>query len=40
MIPVSEAISKILEELGFSKIYDLEGGINAWGASGKNVVRD
>lgn len=36
----SRQASKILEELGFSKIYDLEGGINAWGASGKNIVRD
>lgn len=27
----------ILEELGFTKVYHLDGGINAWKAAGKSV---
>lgn len=32
--------SKMMNELGFTKIYDLDGGANAWSASGKELVRD
>ncbi|HMT30384.1 MAG TPA: rhodanese-like domain-containing protein [Bacteroidia bacterium] len=28
-----------LKQMGFSKIYSLTGGINAWEASGKNVTK-
>jgi rhodanese-related sulfurtransferase len=30
---------KIMEELGFKNIYDLKGGITAWQAEGKTVVK-
>lgn len=29
----------ILQEMGFKKIYDLEGGITAWTAAGKEVKK-
>ena len=29
----------IMEELGFKDIYNLKGGIQAWGSSGKKIVR-
>jgi len=29
----------IMKELGFSEIYDLEGGITAWKADGKETVK-
>lgn len=29
----------MLKEMGFSQVYDLEGGINAWSGTGKEVER-
>lgn len=31
--------ASIMKDLGFSEIYDLEGGITAWKAEGKEVVK-
>lgn len=31
--------SKLMSEMGFTAIYNLEGGIKAWKASGKPVVK-
>jgi rhodanese-related sulfurtransferase len=31
--------SKLMESLGFTSIYNLDGGIKAWKASGKPVVK-
>lgn len=31
--------AKVLEELGFEKIYDLDGGINAWEKDGLKTVK-
>lgn len=31
--------SKLMAELGFTSIYNLDGGIKAWKASGKPVVK-
>ena len=35
----SGAASKLLAENGFTKIYDLEGGIRSWEKAGKEVVK-
>ncbi|NNC89761.1 MAG: rhodanese-like domain-containing protein [Akkermansiaceae bacterium] len=35
----SEASLKILEELGFQKIYHLDGGISAWEQAGKPLEK-
>lgn len=35
----SNTSTKILRELGFKQIYDLQGGINAWSGSKKPVVK-
>jgi len=34
----SAACAKILEEKGFKKIYDLDGGLSSWEASGRKIV--
>ncbi len=35
----SGSATDVLEELGFKKIYDLKGGMNAWTKSGKPVIK-
>jgi len=35
----SEATLEMMKEIGFDKVYDLNGGIQAWAASGKNVIQ-
>jgi rhodanese-related sulfurtransferase len=34
----SERCAKILQEKGFQKIYDLDGGLTKWEASGRKVI--
>ena len=34
----SAECAKILEEKGFKKIYDLDGGLSSWQASGRKIV--
>ncbi len=34
----SAECAKILEEKGFKKIYDLDGGLSSWEASGRKIV--
>lgn len=34
----SAACAKILEDKGFKKIYDLDGGLSSWEASGRKIV--
>lgn len=36
----SEKASAILNDQGFKKVYDLEGGFNAWSGEGKPVAND
>lgn len=35
----SSSASKILTELGFKQVYDLQGGLNAWSAAKKPVEK-
>lgn len=35
----SNAAAKVLSELGFIKVYDLQGGLRAWLAENKPVVK-
>lgn len=35
----SNSAAKILKQQGFTEIYDLKGGLNAWARSGKPVVK-
>lgn len=35
----SGSASEVLEELGFKKIYDLKGGMNAWVKAGKPISK-
>lgn len=35
----SNSAAKILKQQGFTEIYDLKGGLNAWTRSGKPVVK-
>lgn len=35
----SNSAAKILKQQGFTEIYDLKGGLNAWARSGKPLVK-
>lgn len=35
----SNSAAKILKQQGFTEIYDLKGGLNAWARSGKPIVK-
>ena len=35
----SNSAAKILKQQGFTEVYDLKGGLNAWARSGKPVVK-
>lgn len=35
----SNSAAKILRQQGFTEIYDLKGGLNAWARSGKPLVK-
>lgn len=35
---MSESVAKELKEMGYQKIYDLEGGMNAWEESGREII--
>ena len=35
---MSESAAQQLESLGYKKIYDLKGGMNAWKESGKKII--
>lgn len=35
----SNSAAKILKQQGFTEIYDLKGGLNAWVRSGKPIVK-
>ncbi|MBX2968190.1 MAG: rhodanese-like domain-containing protein [Cyclobacteriaceae bacterium] len=35
----SNSAAKILKHQGFTEVYDLKGGLNAWARSGKPIVK-
>lgn len=35
----STSAAKVLKEKGFTKVYNLDGGITAWGSAGNKVVK-
>ncbi|MBI4116371.1 rhodanese-like domain-containing protein [Candidatus Pacearchaeota archaeon] len=35
---MSEAVAEELKKMGYQKIYDLEGGMNAWEESGRGII--
>lgn len=35
----SNSAAKILKQQGFTEVYDLKGGLNAWARSGKPLVK-
>ena len=35
---MSEAVAENLKEMGYQKIYDLDGGMNAWEESGRKII--
>ena len=35
---MSEAVAENLREMGYKKIYDLDGGMNAWSESGRELI--
>ncbi|MBS3086100.1 rhodanese-like domain-containing protein [Candidatus Pacearchaeota archaeon] len=35
---MSEAVAEDLKEMGYQKIYDLDGGMNAWEESGRKII--
>ena len=35
---MSESVAEDLKAMGYQKIYDLDGGMNAWGESGREII--